>query len=135
MKNVIIFSNDVGGVSICVPTGELPIEHVKSKDCPTESHIVAIESLPESDYDFFNAWEQSDGVVSVNLKKAAEITKTRLRVERASLLADLDVAYMKALETGTDTSVIVAEKQRLRNITMLADGCSTTAELRALKAQ
>lgn len=135
MKNVIIFTNDSGGVSVCVPTGELPIEQVQSKDIPSgvQSYIVASDSLPEEDGDFFDAWEQTKGVVTVNLPKAKELTKTRLRAERVPLLAAQDVAFQRALETGADTAAIVAEKQRLRDITKLADGCTKLAELRALK--
>ena len=66
--------------------------------------------------------------------KAKEITKNRLRAERAPLLAAQDVLFQRALESATpvDTSAIVAEKQRLRDITLLADDCTTTEELRAL---
>ena len=129
---VIIFTNDNGGVSVCVPTGELDIQAVKAKDTPSHSIIVDSADLPEADNDFFDAWELNDGVVSVNLNKAKELTKRRLRAERAPLLAAQDVAFQRALETGADTATIVAEKQRLRDITNLADACTTTAELRAL---
>jgi hypothetical protein len=136
MKNVIIFTNEAGGVSVCVPTGELPIEQVQAKDIPDglESFIVDRSVLPESDNDFFDAWEQSAGVVSVNLFKAKEITKKRLRIEREPLFAALDIAFQRAFETGADASAIVAEKQRLRDITKLPDACTTLDELRLLKA-
>lgn len=134
-KNVIIFTNDNGGVSVCIPTGELSIEAVQGKDIPVgkQSYIVAAESLPEADNDFFDAWEQTKGVVTVNLEKAKSITKNRLRSEREPLLAAQDVLFQRALETGADTTAIVAEKARLRDITLLADTCTTTEELRALK--
>jgi hypothetical protein len=135
-KNVIVFTNELGGVSVCVPTGELPLEQVQSKDIPSSatSYIVAADSLPEEDNDFFNAWEQTRGVVTVNLTKAKELTKTRLRAEREPLLAAQDVLFQRAQESGGDTTAIVAEKNRLRNITTLPDACTTLAELRALKA-
>ena len=132
MAQLIIFSNDNGGVSVCIPTGELDINAVKAKDTPSHSIIVQESELPQADNDFFNAWELANGVVTVNLTKAKEITKTRLRAERAPLLAAQDVLFQRALETGADTSAIVAEKQRLRDVTSLVDGCTTTAELRAL---
>lgn len=135
MKNVIIYTNEAGGVSVCVPTGELDIEQVQAKDIPqgVDSYIVRADTLPEADNDFFNAWEQNKGVVTVNLAKAKEITKQRLRFERAPLLAAQDVAFQRAMETGAPTNAIVAEKARLRNITQLADSCETTAELRAIQ--
>ncbi len=134
MAQVIIFTNSNGGVSVCIPTGELDIHAVKAKDTPSTSIIVQDSELPQADNDFFNAWELADGVVTVNLDKAKEITKARLRAEREPLLAAQDVLFQRAQETGGDTSAIVAEKQRLRDVTGLADGCTTTAELRALSA-
>jgi hypothetical protein len=108
---------------------------VQAKDIPAgvQSYIVDAATLPEADGDFFDAWEQTNGVVTVNLDKAKAVTKNRLRYQRAPLLAAQDVAFQRALETGADTAAIVAEKQRLRDITTLADACTTTAELRALK--
>jgi len=55
--------------------------------------------------------------VSINITKAKDITKDRLRADRTPLLAAQDVAFMKAQEAGADTSAIVTEKQRLRDIT------------------
>jgi hypothetical protein len=55
--------------------------------------------------------------VTVSLAKAREITKDKLRVERKPLLEAQDVAFMKAQEAGADTTAIVTEKQRLRDIT------------------
>jgi hypothetical protein len=135
MPQVIIFTNERGGVSVCVPTGELSVEAVKAKDCPADSHIVDQADLPNEDGDFFDSWEQSGGVVTVNFSKAQEQTKVRLRAERAPLLAAQDVAFQRAQETGADTSAIVAEKQRLRDVTKLVDSATTLAELRALKAE
>ncbi len=73
-------------------------------------------------------------MITIDLTKAKEITKDRLRMEREPLLAAQDVAFQRALETGADTTAIVAEKQRLRDITKLADSCTTTDQLRNLKA-
>ena len=132
---VILFTNETGGVSVCIPTGELSIEQVQRKDIPAgvRSFIVEADSLPNEDNDFFNAWEQVKGVVTVNLEKAKAMTKERLRAERAPLLAAQDIAFQRALETGASTAEIVAEKQRLRDITALVDTCTTLEELRALK--
>ena len=132
MAQVIIFQNEQGGVSVCVPTGELPIEQVLTKDCPAGAIIVDSDTLPNQHNDFFNAWELVDGKVEVNLAKAKAITKDRLRMERAPLLVAQDVLYMRATEASQDTTAIVAEKQRLRDITQLADSATTLDELKAL---
>ena len=72
--------------------------------------------------------------ITINFSKAQELTKTRLREERGPLLEKQDVAYMRAQETGEDTSSIVAEKQRLRDLPTLADMASTLDELKNLSA-
>ena len=73
--------------------------------------------------------------IIINMNKAKAITKDRLREERAPLLQAQDVAFQRALESGADTSAIVAEKQRLRDITTLADQATTLDELKAITAQ
>jgi hypothetical protein len=74
-------------------------------------------------------------MITINFDKAKAITKDRLRAERAPLLAAQDVAYQRALEASADTSAIVAEKQRLRDVTQLADAATSLDELKALKVQ
>jgi hypothetical protein len=135
MAQVIIFQNDNGGVALCIPTGELPIEQVLTKDCPTGAMIVDSDTLPNEHIDFFNAWELIDGAVTVNLDKAKVITKDRLRAERKPLLEAQDVAFQRALENGADALAIVAEKQRLRDITQLADQATTLEQLKQLGVQ
>lgn len=71
--------------------------------------------------------------IIVDINKAKDITKDRLRVERKPLLEAQDVAFQRALESGADTSAIVAEKQRLRDITKLVDNVNTVEELKALE--
>ena len=74
-------------------------------------------------------------MITVNLTKAKDITKERLRVERKPLLEAQDIKFMQAQELGSDTTTIVAEKNRLRDITKDADSCTTTEELKALTAE
>jgi hypothetical protein len=135
MTQAIIFTNDNGGVSTCIPTGEISIDAVMTKDVPAGrgARIVNLTDLPR-DNDFYDAWEMDATSVTVNMDKAKEITKKRLRVERAPLLEAQDVLFQRALESSADTTAIVAEKNRLRNITSLADSATTLEELRSLKA-
>jgi hypothetical protein len=71
-------------------------------------------------------------MITINFDKAKDITKDRLRQERASLLVAQDVLYMRATEQGQDTAAIVAEKQRLRDLTKLADAATTLEQLKEL---
>ncbi len=69
--------------------------------------------------------------MQVNIDKAKVITKDRLRADRKPLLEAQDILYMRAQEAGDDTSAIVTEKQRLRDITIQVDSMSTLDELKA----
>ena len=69
--------------------------------------------------------------VSINITKAKDITKDRLRADRTPLLAAQDILFMKAQEAGSDTSAIVTEKQRLRDITVQVDSMTTLDQLKA----
>ncbi len=70
--------------------------------------------------------------MQVSLTKAKNITKDRLRVDRKPLLEAQDVLFMRAQEVSADTSAIVTEKQRLRDITGdYVDNMDTLAKLRA----
>ena len=68
--------------------------------------------------------------VNINFTKAQDITKDRLRSERKPLLEAQDILFNRALETTSDTSAIVAEKTRLRDITNQVDSMTTTDELK-----
>ena len=69
-------------------------------------------------------------MITVNFTKAQDITKDRLRADRKPLLEAQDVAFQRALETSEDTTAIVAEKTRLRDITNQVDTMTTLDELK-----
>lgn len=69
--------------------------------------------------------------VQINMTKAKVITKDRLRADRTPLLAAQDILFMQAQEASLDTTSIVAEKNRLRDITNQVDAMTTTTELKA----
>ena len=70
----------------------------------------------------------------VDMAKAREIHKTNIRTARTPKLAELDVEFQKALETGASTTDIVAKKQALRDAP--ADsGIAAASDATALKAQ
>ncbi len=74
-------------------------------------------------------------MIKINITKAQEITKDRLRDERAPLLSALDVEYMRATETanGVKLAEIAAEKQRLRDVTKQVNGVTDLQELKSIK--
>ena len=86
---------------------------------------------------FRDGWEANSdtGVISVNMTKAKDIWRDKIRAAREAPFQDLDTAYMKALETGADTSSIAAQKQALRDAPALAsiDNATTPDELKAIQ--
>jgi flagellar basal body rod protein FlgB len=70
----------------------------------------------------------------IDMAKAREIHKTNIRNARTPKLAELDIEFQKALETGASTTDIVAKKQALRDAP--ADsGIDSASDTDALKAQ
>ena len=68
--------------------------------------------------------------IQVDITKAKVITKDRLRADRKPLLEAQDILFQRALEASADTSAIVTEKQRLRDITNQVDAMTTTDQLK-----
>jgi len=71
-------------------------------------------------------------MINVNLDKAKEITKDKIRKVRKPLLEAEDVKFQRALETSADTSAIVAEKQRLRDLTDPVNDCTDVTALKTI---
>ena len=70
----------------------------------------------------------------IDMAKAREIHKTNIRIAREPKLAELDIEFQKAQETGATTTDIVAKKQALRDAP--ADsGIAAASDTDALKAQ
>jgi len=70
--------------------------------------------------------------IKIDFDKAVIITQQRLREERKPLMEAQDVLFMRATEQNLDTTEIVAEKQRLRDITKIT--AKTLDELKGLSA-
>jgi hypothetical protein len=73
-------------------------------------------------------------MITVNMAKARDIHRQKMRNAREPLFAALDVAYQRATETGADTSEIIAKKQALRDVTgdPAIEAAQTTDELKAV---
>jgi hypothetical protein len=69
--------------------------------------------------------------IQVNITKAKDITKDRLRQERTPKLEALDVQFQRALEAGSDTTDIVNKKQQLRDAPASVDSMTTVEQLKA----
>ena len=60
-------------------------------------------------------------MIVINNEKAIEIAKDKIRIIREPKFKQLDLDFQRALETGSDTTLIVQEKQRLRDLTDLVN--------------
>jgi L-rhamnose isomerase len=70
-------------------------------------------------------------MITINLNKAKDITKDRLRTERKPLLESLDVVQLRNLNNPEVLSDIEAKKQALRDATNQVDTMTTIDELKA----
>jgi len=70
----------------------------------------------------------------INITKARDIHRAKIREARKPKLEELDIEFNKALETSADTASIVSKKQALRDAP--ADSAiESAADTTALKAQ
>ena len=70
--------------------------------------------------------------IFINIDKAKEVWKEKIRTARKPVLEKLDVDFVKAQETSSDTTSIVADKNTLRNLPEQVDTATTTDEIKAV---
>ena len=74
-----------------------------------------------------------DGLPEIDMGRARAVQMDRIRTLRNHKLAVLDVAYMRAIESGDDAQIreIINQKATLRDIpeTFNLEGASTPSEL------
>jgi hypothetical protein len=70
--------------------------------------------------------------ITIDITKAKDIWKDKIRVARKSALEKLDVDFMRANEASADTSSIVTDKQTLRDLPSQVDTATTTDEIKAV---
>jgi hypothetical protein len=70
--------------------------------------------------------------IFVNIDKAKDVWKEKIRTARKPVLEKLDIDFMKAQEAGTSTTSIVADKNVLRDLTSQVDTATTETEIKAV---
>jgi len=110
----IIFQNESGGVSVIIPTGELPIEEVAAKDVPegVAYEIVEDDAIP-SDRFFRNAWIMGDCCIEHDLGQCRVIGHQMRRAQRNAEFAPFDEIIAKQIP-GLDASEAEASRQAIR---------------------
>lgn len=71
-------------------------------------------------------------MITIDITKAKEVWKNKIRFHRAKALKKLDLDFMKAQENGIDTTSIVADKQTLRDLPSQVDTATTETEIKAV---
>ena len=54
-------------------------------------------------------------IIKIDMAKAKEIHRKKIRIAREPKLQELDIEFQKAQETGASTTDIIAKKQALRD--------------------
>ena len=130
MSQVIIHSNFNGGVSVTVPTGEISVQAVLEKDCPSGAIIVDDSTLPQgADAQFFDAWELSGSTVTVNFEKAKAIKLAQFNAKAVQEAQARQLNTLASIENAVSdadfTASLVAGRASIASAT-------TTAELVAI---
>jgi len=71
-------------------------------------------------------------MITIDVTKAKEVWKNKIRVARKSALEKLDVDFIKAQEAETSTTTIVADKQTLRDLPNQVNTATTVDEIKAV---
>jgi len=70
--------------------------------------------------------------ITIDITKAKEVWKNKIRFKRARAFKKLDLDFMKAQEAGTSTTSIVADKKTLRDLPEQVDSATTVDEIKAV---
>jgi hypothetical protein len=137
MSKVIIYNQENGIMAVCIPAKNsgLTVEEVQKKDTPEGSVIIDQSDLESLDREFRNAWVcDGDMKPTIDMDLARDVWKSKIRIARSPKLQELDVEYMRAQEAGSDTTDIVAKKQKLRDFPAKPEieSASTVEELKAI---
>lgn len=71
-------------------------------------------------------------MITIDITKAKEVWKDKIRSSRKSALEKLDIDFIKAQEQGNDTTSIVATKQLLRDLPSQVDTANSINEIKAV---
>jgi hypothetical protein len=132
-------------------TEEEAIEYIIKKDIPARVwhsdykynrpmyKVIKRQELEGKDQTFRDCWrlsETDNDLIKIDLSKAKEVWKNKMRQARTNILAKLDTEYFMAWEMGDEEKrqAIAQRKQLLRNVTKLheLDEAKTIEEIQAV---
>ena len=71
-------------------------------------------------------------MITIDINKAKDVWKEKIRVARKTALEKLDVDFIKAQEQGNSTTQIVTDKNTLRDLPDQVDTATTVDEIKAV---
>ena len=116
----IVYQGEDGIAKIVSPTQvykgtmEDLLKEVVPEDCLDSADIVEADTIP-NDRTFRNAWTTSKGKsAEIDLSKAKDVAKDKVRQARTPKFQELDIAYQRADEdSDADAKKAVADKKKL----------------------
>jgi len=70
--------------------------------------------------------------ITIDIAKAKDVWKDKIRVARKPALEKLDVDFVKAQEQGNSTTQIITDKNTLRDLPDQVDTATTVDEIKAV---
>jgi hypothetical protein len=129
MNQIIVYTEEDGGVAVCTPTGELSIEEVLAKDCPAGAIIIDDSALPQgAGAQFQEAWELNGTTITVNFDKAKVEKMTQFNS------AALTVAQKRQANTLIGIPNIPDDSTWMATLTTGRNGITTATTLDELAA-
>jgi len=71
-------------------------------------------------------------MITIDISKAKDVWKDKIREARKPALEKLDVDFIKAQEQGNNTTQIVADKNTLRDLPSQVDTATTVEEIKVV---
>ena len=115
MSQVIIYTNDEGGLSVVHPSGEVPIDQLVAAVVPpgTDYSIIDKAALP-SDRLFRNAWTKVGSQVVEDLTKSQALAHEIRRKKREEEFKPYDEVIVKQIP-GVDHDAAEAARAKIRD--------------------
>tara|TARA_R100001530_G_C4227819_1_gene131825 strand:- start:63 stop:533 length:471 start_codon:yes stop_codon:yes gene_type:complete len=130
----IVYQGENGRAVVVIPapnysgTMDDLLEKRVPENCRDSANVVEVDTVP-SDRTFRNSWVTKSGEsVSVDLDKAKDIAKDKVRQARTPKFQELDILYQRAIEENNSDkqAQIIAQKKTARDAT--ADSKITSAD-------
>ena len=116
----IVYQGENGETCVVIPAPQYSgtmddlLKKVVPENCKDSANVVDVDTVP-SDRIFRNAWVTEQGKsVEIDLDKAKDVAKDKVRQARTPKFQELDIAYQRADEdSDADAKKAVADKKKL----------------------